>query len=348
MRRMDLKELLIESQQALAQQDYVRAKAGFTRLAQIPAFQNQAWLHLCQIELLSGRFNEALSLTQQAVSRDPQSALLQHFYATCLQWNKQLPKAIELYRQALESRLAEKTMKRALSPNQTFNQVENEKILWQTLVLLADKGIYAFATAGTLLGLTRDKQLLAGDKDIDIGLPFEQMDAAMLLLLQAGWRENDFSYGLANPRCFKHPSGLVLDLCGYATDLQTGGVISGMWYAEVSMEWNRITDYPVPQWIQITTPYGRCFHLGNADEFLTALYGDWRTPCASFDTIIEARNLRGFSLLTQCFAYSRLFSHWQRGQLAKAQKICTLFIQHYPEDALLTRIHCVLAQAIEG
>lgn len=320
------------------QKNLTCARKGFNRLTNQAAYHHQTWLYLSRIALLESDLPKAIDLCQTGLGHRPQSAALMHQLATCLQQTKQLPNAINSYRKALELRLNQPTLNHPTAKKIPFDQAANEQLLWQTLALLAQQGIFAFATSGTLLGLMREGQLLAFDKDIDIGLPFEQMAQAIELLTQVGWQEEHRSYGLINPRCFRHSSGLLLDVCGYGTDLQTGGVIGGLWMEDVPMEWNRITDYPALQISKAPSAYGDIYQLTNADQILTALYADWRTPDPQFDTIIAAKNLRGFSLLTQCFAYSRIYSQWHRGQLKQALKLVRITLEKQPNDTLLQQV----------
>ncbi|MGC9386513.1 MAG: adenylyltransferase/cytidyltransferase family protein, partial [Hydrogenovibrio sp.] len=211
--------------------------------------------------------------------------------------------------------------------------------LWQTLARFKQAQQPAFATAGTLLGLERTGSLLPNDKDIDIGIDWLHMNDAVNLLQQNGWQEWQRSYDLINPRCFKNADGLVVDLCGYATEQTTQTVVSGLWMDKVPFEWNRITVFPAITLTQRNSPAGRVWHLKQPQTFLNALYGeDWSTPDPTFDTIVCAHNLRRFSWLAQCYAYSRLYQHLKQRRYAKALSQTRCIRRHRPEDPLLQQL----------
>nr|WP_246261602.1 adenylyltransferase/cytidyltransferase family protein [Thiomicrorhabdus cannonii] len=63
---------------------------------------------------------------------------------------------------------------------------------------------------------------------------------------------------------------------------------------------------------------------------------DWQTPQPDFDTVIAACNLREFSLLTECFAYSRILTNWQCGNISKTVSLAKFTLHYLPEDKLLS------------
>ena len=75
--------------------------------------------------------------------------------------------------------------------------------------------------------------------------------------------------------------------------------------------------------------------LVNPEDWLTDLYGDWRIPDPEFDTVIFAANMKGFSLLTQCYAYNRLMWLWKKGYLSKALRIAVYMAGKETDDALM-------------
>ncbi|MFA6698524.1 MAG: tetratricopeptide repeat protein [Thiomicrospira sp.] len=317
---------------------YSQAIDYFQIVIQANRHFDQAWYSLIQTYLFNDQIDKALDYAERAYGEFPNHPRLAHLYATCLQQAKCLEQAIDVYRQALAWRVTQPPLTAKTGQPPPFNQVENERLLWQTLAQLANAGVYAFATSGTLLGLVREKRLLPFDKDIDIGLPFEQMRAAIRCIETFGWQEVHRSYGLINPRCFRHPNGLILDLCGYGTDLDTGEVISGMWMDQVPMSWNRVTRYPVPILKKQARAEGVVWCLKQPEDYLNALYGEWQRPDPDFDTVICAHNLKEFSVLTQCFAFSRLFSLWHQGKLAKCQRLLQCCLHHRPHDTLLLNL----------
>jgi hypothetical protein len=207
------------------------------------------------------------------------------------------------------------------------------------LTRFAAAGIQGFATAGTLLGLVRDGALLPFDKDMDVALPFREMNAAARCLEADGWNEDHGSFGLINPRSFVHrKTGFVVDLCGLVAEADSGRARGGFWIGNIPQEWNRITEFPVVQLKKVHRPEGIVWSLVNPEQWLEALYGNWRTPDPHFDTVLCAKNLRGFSLLTQCFAWQRTVAMWESGQLQKAAAIARACSQHQPDEDLWRQV----------
>lgn len=173
--------LLQQGLDAFTCEDYEQAQACFNQLIASNPTHDQAWYKLIQSYLFNHQIEHALARAEQACQIFPHHAVLLHLHATCLQQAKLLPAAVKLYRQAL-SACVDQSLPRPQTqakPTASFDSSAHEALLWQTLIQLANAGIYAFATSGTLLGLVREKRLPPFDKDIDIGLPFEQMSAAI-------------------------------------------------------------------------------------------------------------------------------------------------------------------------
>jgi len=51
--------------------------------------------------------------------------------------------------------------------------------------------------------------------------------------------------------------------------------------------------------------------------------------------VVAAHSLRGFTLVTQCYAFARLYSTWLLGRLDKARALVRHTLRHLPEDPLL-------------
>ncbi|MBF0128605.1 MAG: LicD family protein, partial [Alphaproteobacteria bacterium] len=69
----------------------------------------------------------------------------------------------------------------------TFDPERALPLLRRTLVELAARGLVAFASGGTLLGLVREGRLLAHDKDLDVVTPIEFFDRVVEFLPGLGW-----------------------------------------------------------------------------------------------------------------------------------------------------------------
>jgi Flp pilus assembly protein TadD len=260
----------------------------------------------------------------------------------------QLPLAITYFRKALAARLLQPSQLLKQAHRQSFSSTQNESLMWKALTQLAAAGVHAFATSGTLLGLQREGGLLSFDKDIDFGLPFVEHEKARAYLLNHGWQENISNYGLINPRAYQHiATGLSLDLFGFKVEAETGITLGGLWLKDAPPDWSRVTEHPTIQLHCVPGPQGPVWALNDPHAWLEAVYGDWRTPDPNFDTVIAAKNLRGFSLLTQCYAFSRILESWQNGDLKKALSTTSHSRHHLPDDALLQQVQMHLQTAIQ-
>ena len=250
-----------------------------------------------------------------------------------------LPEAIEKGRKGLELRLKHPTNVKPQPQKPKFNSAENKQVLWQVLVDLKKQNIHAFPTAGTLLGLIREGDLLAGDKDIDLALLYEEIDDAVKILEANGWQEVKGSYVLINPRQMYYPKyKLTIDLCGLVKEKESGKTIGGFWMPGIPKEWNRIIEFPAMKLNKAQSPAGEVWWPAEPEVWLESLYGDWRTPDNEFDTVICANNLRNFSYLVECYAIHRIMFHWGQGYLSKALKIVTSTLKHKPNNELYQEI----------
>ncbi len=336
---------------------YQEAESAFIELEK--RFPNSfiAPLYLAQIALVRGTGPDWIETLKRALLNQPYIADGYYVLGQCYRQNKQLPEASEAFHQALSVLINQQSLSStdsfldaAFKKNlQGFDRKAGEELLWTTLAQLKQAGVFAFAAAGTLLGLEREGQLLENDKDIDIGVEWLQMSKTLDLLESLGWEEVARSYDLINPRCMKHKkTGIIMDVCGYGTDTQTGEAISGLWMDNVPFEWNRITYFPEVSLTSKATPFGDVWHLKKPIEFLVALYGEeWRLPDPLFDTIICARNQRLFSWLSYCYGYSRLYVYCSRGQYKKALRNVETLLIHAPSNYVLQAVQEHLIKVIE-
>ncbi|WP_321276140.1 adenylyltransferase/cytidyltransferase family protein [Thiomicrorhabdus indica] len=331
---------------ALAEKLFQELKARSPDLVIVP-------IYLAQLDLLKFRGSHWIKTLENLLEQKPYLVEAYFVLAQCYQQAKQLPKAAQTYHQALAYLMQKKDFDCSTDHSEKSDSLAKwdlkvaTETLWQTLQILAQKNIPAFPTSGTLLGLERDGKLLENDKDIDIGLDWLLMEQAIAELEHYGYREVQASYGLMNPRCLQSPSGMIVDLCGYATEENTGQTVSGLWVKDVPFELNRVTYYPKIDLETKNSPAGQVWGLKNAKAFLTALYGDdWQTPDSDFDTIVCAKNLKGFAPLTQCYAYSRLYKHLSQNRLGKAKRLTQEILKHHPEDGLTQHLWNQLSSAI--
>lgn len=291
----------------------------------------------------SGQWAPALLLFRQALALAPGDAQAHTGAAFCLQAQGDLPAALAHFRAAVREQCRQPMHALQPPPPLHFDYRAAQDVLWRVLAQLAASGIHAFATSGTLLGLTREGRLLPFDKDLDIGLPFAQMDAASACLAAAGWTRKTVMQDLVNPLEWHGPD-VALDMCGFAPDPAGGALLGGFWYRTPTHPWSRVTEFADLRLQQADGPHGRVWQLADPEAVLVPLYGDaWRVPDPDFDTVIGARNLRSCSLMTQCYAFARIYSHWVLGNLAKARAVLRHIRHHLPDDALLKEAQRCLA-----
>ena len=332
-----------QARQWLQAGEAAQAWALLQQLAQ--THPRQAVVPRLQGTVLSATGQHALALEhyRAALALAPHDGLTLASAGGCLHLLGDLPAAVQHYRGALQSQCGA-PLRIEVPPQPSFDSAAAAQRLWQVLPQLASGGIHAFATAGTLLGLVREGRLLPFDKDLDIGLPFNQMQAAVTLLLGSGWQRTSAPRGMVNPVMLDDGQGLSLDLCGYLAETDGGPALGGFWLQGAPADWQRVTQFPVLHLHKQHPPSGTVWTVTDPEAWLAALYGpDWRIPDPDFDTVISARNLRGFAVVTQCYAFSRIYEAWLQGRLHKAAALTCQSLRHLPDDALLLQVREHLA-----
>ncbi|MBS0345483.1 MAG: tetratricopeptide repeat protein [Proteobacteria bacterium] len=329
--------------QQIAAGQYQAAWQQLLQLAQINP--RHAAIYRLQGGILqqAGQTEAALGMFRQALTLEPDDSQSHTGAGRCLQVQGALQQALAHFRAALHYQC--QRPKHAITPPSpaAFDHRAAEDTLWQVLAQLATAGIHAFATSGTLLGLTREGHLLPFDKDLDIGLPFEQMEAAAASLKAAGWKRKINMDGMVTPQEW-HGPGVALDLCGFLPDPVTRKVISGFWFQRPEHPWSRVTEFPDLTLQPRNSPHGKVWHLADPEAILVPLYGEcWRVPDPDFDTVIAACNMRGCSVLTQCYAFARIYSSWVLGRLNKALSLARHTLRHLPDDEVLRQAEAVLS-----
>lgn len=312
---------------------------------------------LAQAYSQQNRFNDAEPLIIKALNAAPSNPSVYMAYGVMQQRRGKLPESVEHFRKALTLKLEQhdadqegsaKSVAKKAPPKkkrEDFNKPETEELLWDTLNQLAMANVHAFAIYGTSLGLVREGGLISFDKDIDLGLPHTEMERAVRCLENNGWVElpNQF---LTNPRSMVHSvKKVTVDLSGFVVDEESNTVFTGLWLKEVvPHEWNANTYYPPLTLKKDTTPAGEpIWSLTDPEAWLVALYGEnWKVPDPAFDTVVQTKNYVRFSLLAQCYAFSRIYNKWQEGQITKALAMVKGSLVHLPDDALLQKLEARL------
>lgn len=298
-------------------------------------------LELGQTHLRPGNTKRATPYIQKALELAPDDPNTHIAMGSLAQRKGDLPLAVENYRKALELQLKHPTTKEEPKKKEDFEIGKAENLLWNTLALMAKNGVHMFPAFGTLLGLERNGSLLLHDKDIDTGIPFSEMNRAINILKQNGWQEVNNSFGYSNPRAFLHTeSKISMDISGFVIDAETGKALTaGAWMPGIPKEWNLIFEFDNISLKKTTSPDGKnkIWYLVQPEKWLSQIYGEWTTPDKNFDTMVRGKNIRSFSLLLKCFAYSRIFESLSKNNTPKALAL-TRSILELSNDGLLKRI----------
>ncbi|GGE70777.1 tetratricopeptide (TPR) repeat protein [Paenalcaligenes hominis] len=310
-------------------------------LEQFPTHLNTI-LELGDIYLKPGNVKKAAQYFHLALETAPLNPSVQAALGALNQRKADLPRAVDYYRKAIELQLKNPITEKPHISKEDFKIHEAEALLWETLGLLTENGIHVFMAFGSLLGIVRNGELLLHDKDVDVGLPYSEMQRAVRILEKNGWKEANNSFGYISPRALVHQeSGFSLDLFGFMIDEETKhATCLGIVIADTPKDWNILWDFDHIELEKGKTPDGKhhVWHLKNPEHWLETIYGDWRTPDKHFDTLLAAKNLRSFSLLTKCFAYSRIFGHWTANNIPKALAATRVVLSYEPNDTLIKKV----------
>lgn len=303
----------------------------------------QSLLELGHIHLKPGNIVRANPYIQRALEVAPKNPACHCAMGSLQQRIGNLPAAVERHRASLQLQVKSPLVKRAPPKKKAdFRVRDAEGLLWKTLALMADNGIHMFAAFGTLLGLTRNGGLLLHDKDIDTGIPQSEMPRALSILRRNGWQEVNHSFGLMNPRAMvNHQARISMDVSGFAVDADSGKALTaGAWMPGLPKEWNMIFQFDRIRLEKRPTPdgSGQAWCMADPESWLETIYGNWQKPDKTFDTMVAAKNVRTFSLLARCFAYSRVFEHWSKGNLPRALALARHTLARDPSDHLMQKV----------
>ncbi|MCE8019894.1 hypothetical protein HOP51_07165 [Halomonas sp. MCCC 1A11036] len=294
--------------------------------------------NLIRIYLKKGVNDKALTLSSRLIGEYPESAIANSVYASAMQRMGHLSEAVSYYKKALKLQDA-KFGKERKKEKKPFNTPEVEQLMWNTLEMLASSGVHAFPTAGTLLGLVRDGTLLPHDKDMDFSLPYCEMTRADKILKKAGWKRVPHNViPLINPIAYYNDEfEISLDLFGVSVEKGSQKCITGFWMKGVPKEWNRITEIPEFELKKIKTPEGgECWYPKNPELIVARFYGEgWRYPDPNFETIVSGGHVRGFSLLTQCYSFQKLYTCISNGDYGKAKNLAASIKKKTDDKSLL-------------
>lgn len=267
-----------------------------------------------QPDLLAARRNAALALFalgrfEAAERRLPATLDSLLLKAEALREGGDLEGARSVYRTAI-LRLEQGEAPPSSTAPPEFRPEPARRALLEAKGRLDGAGIPFFLLAGTLLGVVRDGDLLAHDKDLDLGFPWEVDRGRVVEALCAGGAFTIPWYrGILPPdrpwyRSFSHvATGCTLDgfflkpdgghlLCGF--DSRPVPVLSRLRAFGVrSHDWLGRT-WPVPD---------------PPEQYLEDVYGPgWRVPDPHYDTVLSnpARTVESLPVVL-CSSYHRLY-----------------------------------------
>lgn len=301
-------------------------------------------IELGHIYLKPGDTKRATPFFHKAMQLAPENPGNHLHMGSLSQRKGDLPLAVESYRKAIELQLKHPITDEEPEKKDDFKIEEAEILLWNTLKLLTNNGIHAFIAFGSLLGLERNGELLLHDKDVDIGLPHSEMTRAMNILLESGWSEVNNSFGYMSPRAVAHQqTGFSMDLFGFVIDDQSKKALCiGAGLPGAPKEWNVLWEFSQIELEKKTIPPhtedDQIWYLKNPEVWLEEIYGDWRIPDKNFDTMVSAHNLRSYSLLAQCFTFSRIFKYWTENNIPRALSLTRTALRREPNDGLMKRV----------
>lgn len=266
-----------------------------------------------------------------------------YFLGIALLHQLKIDEAVTVLHQGLESLCL---APRVYNPRPVSSQYADpriEALLWESLAQLAAGNVRAFAHAGTLLGLVREKRLLPFDKDLDLGLMRSELALAHIILSRNGWHLLPEIFHIENMASYRYKNtDIVIDLCGFEQEPSGENLLSGFRInGGQPATWQRVTRYPGPLRLELFSgPAGKVWRLKEPASWLETIYGNtWQIPDPGFDTIIGAHNLIGFSSLTRWYAYSRIINSWLEGYWEKALQLTRQVLErHVPNDQLLIKI----------
>jgi Flp pilus assembly protein TadD len=291
----------------------------------------------------------ALGRREEAEALLPESSDRCVLLGQALRENGDLDGATEAFRQAI--RLCDSQgQPKANPPGQPFTRERARKALLAAKSRLESAGIPFCLLSGTLLGIVRDGDLLAHDKDLDLGVAWG-VDRGRLVdaLCVGGEFTVPWIQGILPPdrpwyRSFIHAeTGCALDifflrpegdrfLCG--TDNRPVPVLC------------RLRAFGFKDWEWI----GRRWKVPDPLEpYLAEIYGpEWRVPDPHYDTILSnpARIPEAVPVVV-CWSYFRLYEAIRDRKLARAQALISQ-IQARKEDPFLLDLQTRLSGLVQG
>ena len=207
---------------------------------------------------------------------------------------------------------------------------KGERALRDLKALLREADTPFFLVSGTLLGFLREGRMLAGDKDIDIGVFEDDYDHAKLV--GAFRRSPVFAVKrLDNSNRLRvvHVNGVWIDIFPHYRE---GDLI---WHDGTASRWSN-----TPFGIEVMTLDGETYEVPSPPErYLEENYGDWRVPNALFDVRYEAPNAQITSPdYLSILIYTKVFESLVAGKWAVIDKYVADFPAMFRDDPVLAEV----------
>jgi hypothetical protein len=214
------------------------------------------------------------------------------------------------WQRMLLQRAAKSSSKTVKGGKPNFSPARARTALLDLARVLAENEIPMFLVSGTLLGCIRDGDLLAHDKDIDVGI-WEDIprDQLMKALRSCGLFYVLYSRAHEIVR-IKHVNGIAIDVFYHYRG------VDGVRHGGVKVSWHN-----TPFSLTERNFLGEKFLIPeDYDRYLTENYGDWKTPKIDFDSSYDTPNLKVISQdELAIYTYNRLYAKLSHGNESDAE-----------------------------
>jgi len=229
-------------------------------------------------------------------------------------------------------------------------------LLFHTLSHLAEQNLVAFASGGTLLGLTREGRLLPDSKVLNIGTPIAHVTPVISALAAQGWelscQPSRIPLHASNCKNFVHrASGIRLDLMASDFDPVRGKVVGGWWPQGMQREAGRLLAFsPFPLELRRVGETDEWKHwvITQPDTLLTELYGPtWRISDPGWMGLFETPALVDHTPYSHVLGYLRLLELWLGGHPQRFQRLAEVLRRLDPADRGLPQLSAIRVSTVK-
>jgi tetratricopeptide (TPR) repeat protein len=226
---------------------------------------------------------------------------------------------------------------------QNFAQSDRLENLLNILSQAASKGVVLFPFYGTLLGLTREKNLLGHDKDIDLATWTENISEVRHFLLNNGFEYYPMYDTVYTFRCTK--TNTTYDVSVVRREPESRTFTTGFIDYDQGPDWLLLQKLSAFTLEEKTLLSKTIQYPAQADNLLTQLYGnDWDIPNKNWDRFLDEPRFCN-SKLHNLYVKSELLTALQFGSYEKLGPLLEKCTGRYPADsvfnAAMTKINSV-------